>query len=107
MFLIWFRRIVTRPAYQIAESEALLKQEKIRMGVYKVICYAVKHHGHGFAAQISLMQGQPSFHVLSSVTDTIAAGLMYFEHLAEPVAEILGLLEKEFDSTQLSDEILR
>lgn len=85
-----FIGVVTRPAYQIAESEIFMKVEKIRLGVYKVICVAVKSHGHGFAFQISLLQC-----------------LQYFEHLSEPMAEILDVLDKEFDVSGVGDEVLR
>ena len=67
-----------------------MKSNDIRLGVYKVICLAVKHHGHGFGAQISIMQS-----------------LQYFEHLSEPMAEALTVLAKEFDHSQLAEEILR
>lgn len=33
--------------------------------------------------------------------------LQYFEHLAEPIAEILTLLKDQFDHTQLAEGILR
>ncbi|KAG8845943.1 hypothetical protein FRB91_001313, partial [Serendipita sp. 411] len=85
-----FIGVITRPAYQIAESEAFMKVEKVKTGVYKVICVAVKGHGHGFAFQISLLQS-----------------LQYFEHLSEPMAEILDILDKEFDVSGVGDEILR
>lgn len=67
-----------------------MKNNDIKLGVYKVICLAVKNHGHGFGAQISIMQC-----------------LQYFEHLAEPMAEALTVLVKEFDHPQLAEEILR
>ena len=67
-----------------------MKQQQIRLGVYKVICLAVKHHGHALAAQIAMMQS-----------------LQYYEHLSEPMAECLTVLAKEFDHAQLGDEILR
>ena len=67
-----------------------MKSNDIRLGVYKVICLAVKHHGHGFGAQISIMQS-----------------LQYYEHLSEPMAEALTVLAKEFDHPQLAEEILR
>ncbi|KAG8832801.1 Condensin complex subunit [Serendipita sp. 399] len=85
-----FIGVITRPAYQIAESEAFMKIEKIKAGVYKSICVAVKGHGHGFAFQISLLQS-----------------LQYFEHLSEPMAEILDVLDKEFDVSGVGDEVLR
>lgn len=67
-----------------------MKSNEIRMGVYKVICLAVKHHGHALGAQISIMQS-----------------LQYYEHLSEPLADCLSILSKEFDHNQLGDEILR
>jgi condensin complex subunit 1 len=33
--------------------------------------------------------------------------LQYYEHLAEPMAELLTVLAKEFDYSQLGDEVLR
>jgi condensin complex subunit 1 len=81
---------VTRPAYHITESEQYMKSQPIKLGVYKVICLAVKHHGHTLAAQTSIMQS-----------------LQYYEHLSEPMAECLTVLAKEFDHAQLGDEILR
>jgi len=67
-----------------------MKSEPIRMGVYKALCLAVKHHGHVLAAQTRIIQA-----------------LQYCEHLAEPMAELLNVLAKEFDHVQLTDEILR
>jgi condensin complex subunit 1 len=67
-----------------------MKSQPIRLGVYKVVCLAVKHHGHGPAAQTAIMQ---SLHLN--------------EHLPEPMAECLNVLLKEFDHAQLGDEILR
>ena len=57
-----------------------MKSQPIKLGVYKIICLAVKHHGHALAAQISIMQS-----------------LQYYEHLSEPMAECLAVLAKEFD----------
>lgn len=67
-----------------------MKDNTIKMSVYKVICIAVKHHGHAVAAQISIMQS-----------------LQYYEHLSEPMAELLSYLAKDFDHAQLGDEVLR
>lgn len=85
-----FTSCLTRPAYQVSESETHMKSNETRLGVYKVICLAVKHHGHSFGAQISIMQS-----------------LQYYEHLSEPMAEALTVLAKEFDHNQLAEEILR
>ncbi len=67
-----------------------MKVSAIRLSVYKVICLAVKQHGHTLAAQITIMQS-----------------LQYYEHLSEPMAECLAILAKEFDHVQLCDEVLR
>lgn len=79
-----------KPAYQLAENESYLKSNEIKLGIYKVICLAVKFHQHAFGAQTSIIQN-----------------LTYFEHLSEPMAELLAILEKEFDFGQLGEEILR
>lgn len=67
-----------------------MKNQEVRLGVYKVICLAVKHHGHALAAQISIMQS-----------------LQFYEHLSEPMAECLAVLAHEFNHAQLGEEILR
>ncbi|KAA1474981.1 hypothetical protein DENSPDRAFT_908815 [Dentipellis sp. KUC8613] len=85
-----FIKCITRPAYHITENEQYMKSQPIKLSAYKVICLAVKHHGHAMAAQISIMQS-----------------LQYYEHLSEPMAECLTVLAKEFDHAQLGDEVLR
>ncbi|KAJ7844392.1 non-SMC mitotic condensation complex subunit 1-domain-containing protein [Mycena olivaceomarginata] len=85
-----FINCLTKPAYHITESEVYMKQQDIKYSVYKVICLAVKHNGHTLTAQISIIQS-----------------LQFSEHLAEPMAECLTILAKEFDYSQLGDEILR
>ncbi|EMD38787.1 hypothetical protein CERSUDRAFT_133306 [Gelatoporia subvermispora B] len=85
-----FINCITGPVYHITESEQYMKSQHIRLGVYKAICLAVKHHGHGLAAQINIVQS-----------------LQYYEHLSEPMAECITVLAKEFDYSQLGDEVLR
>ncbi|KAH6614675.1 condensin-like protein [Chaetomium sp. MPI-SDFR-AT-0129] len=85
-----FISLLTRPVYMILESEQRVKSTSIRMHAFKVLCIAVKHHGHGYAAQISIVQN-----------------LTYFEHLSEPMAEFLHILAEQYDYPQLTDEILR
>ncbi|KIO11298.1 hypothetical protein M404DRAFT_127590 [Pisolithus tinctorius Marx 270] len=85
-----FITCLTRPAYHIAENEQYMKVNNVKVNVYKVICVAVKHHGHALAAQINIMQA-----------------LQYHEHLSEPMAECLSHLAKHFDHAQLGEEILR
>ncbi|KZT37014.1 hypothetical protein SISSUDRAFT_988305 [Sistotremastrum suecicum HHB10207 ss-3] len=85
-----FINCLTRPAYVVSESEQHMKVQNIKLSMYKVVCLAVKHHAHSLLAQISIMQS-----------------LQYYEHLSEPMAEMLTILAKEFDHSQLAEEILR
>ena len=43
-----FIGLLTRPVYMILESEQRTKNTAIRMHGFKVLCIAVKHHGHGY-----------------------------------------------------------
>jgi condensin complex subunit 1 len=43
-----FIGLLTRPVYMILESEQRVKNTAIRMHAFKVLCIAVKHHGHGY-----------------------------------------------------------
>ncbi|KAI0150817.1 armadillo-type protein [Xylariaceae sp. FL1272] len=85
-----FVGLLTRPVYMVLESEQRVKNTAIRMHSFKVLCIAVKHHGHGYAAQINIVQN-----------------LTYFEHLSEPMAEFLHILAEQYDYPQLAEEILR
>jgi condensin complex subunit 1 len=85
-----FINLFTRSIYLILESESRVKVTSIRMFCFKVLCVAVKHHGHAFGAQTSIVQN-----------------LTYFEHLSEPMAEFLHILSEQYDYPQLSGEIMR
>ncbi|KAK2877834.1 hypothetical protein FQN49_001152 [Arthroderma sp. PD_2] len=85
-----FVNLFTRSIYLILESEQRVKSMTIRMHAFKVLCIAVKHHGHAFGAQTSIVQS-----------------LTYFEHLSDPMAEFLHILAEQYDYPQLADEILR
>ncbi|KAI9723781.1 MAG: hypothetical protein M1812_001081 [Candelaria pacifica] len=85
-----FINLFTRPVYLIFESEQRVKNTAIRMHAFKVLCIAIKHHNHAFGAQTSIIQN-----------------LSYFEHLSEPMAELLHILAEQYDYPQLADEILR
>ncbi|TLD18357.1 condensin complex component cnd1 [Venturia nashicola] len=85
-----FISLFTRPAYLILESEARVKNQAIRMHAFRLLCIAVKHHGHAFAAQTAIVQN-----------------LSYFEHLSEPMAEFLQILSEQYDYPQLADDVLR
>ena len=43
-----FINLFTRSVYLILESEQQMKSMTIRMHAFKVLCIAVKHHGHAF-----------------------------------------------------------
>jgi condensin complex subunit 1 len=43
-----FISLFTRPVHTILESEQRVKNTSIRMHAFKVLCIAVKHHGHGY-----------------------------------------------------------
>ncbi|KAI9738238.1 MAG: Condensin complex subunit [Cirrosporium novae-zelandiae] len=85
-----FVSLFTRSVYLVLENEQRVKNVNIRMHVFKVLCIAVKHHGHAYGAQTSIVQN-----------------LTYFEHLSEPMAEFLQILSEQYDYPQLTDEILR
>ncbi|PWZ02320.1 hypothetical protein BCV70DRAFT_198602 [Testicularia cyperi] len=81
---------ILRPALLLQENESYLKSQPIKLGIFKVICQAVKGHGQAFSAQTSIMQS-----------------LQYYEHLAEPMAELLAVMRLEFDYERLGEEVLR
>ncbi|TKA78896.1 hypothetical protein B0A49_01661 [Cryomyces minteri] len=85
-----FVSLFTKPVYLVLESETRIKSTAIRMHAFKVLCIAVKHHGHAFGAQTSIIQN-----------------LSYFEHLSEPMAEFLHILAEQYDYAQLTEEVLR
>lgn len=43
-----FINLFTRSVYLVLESEQRVKSMTIRMHAFKVLCIAVKHHGHAF-----------------------------------------------------------
>lgn len=48
-----FIGLLTRPVYVILENEQRIKSTALRMHVFKVLCIAVKHHGHGFGRTLN------------------------------------------------------
>lgn len=85
-----FINLFTHSVYLILESEARTKITSIRMFCFKVLCIAIKHHGHAVGAQTSIVQN-----------------LTYYEHLSEPMAEFLHILSEQYDYSQLSAEVMR
>lgn len=43
-----FIGLFTRPVYLVLENEQRIKSTALRMHAFKVLCIAVKHHGHAF-----------------------------------------------------------
>lgn len=52
-----FIGLITRPVYLILESEQRIKNTTIRMHAFKVLCIAVKHHGHGYGRYLQPRRG--------------------------------------------------
>lgn len=48
-----FIGLFTRAVYLVLESEARVKNTAIRMHSFKVLCVAVKHHGHAYGKRIT------------------------------------------------------
>ncbi|EMC95637.1 hypothetical protein BAUCODRAFT_71473 [Baudoinia panamericana UAMH 10762] len=85
-----FISLFTRPVYLLLEREQTVKSTALRMHAFKVLCVAIKHHGHAHSAQTSVIQN-----------------LTYFEHLAEPMAEFLNILAEQYDYPQLAEEVMK
>jgi condensin complex subunit 1 len=51
-----FVNLFTRSAYLVLENEQRVKSKDMRMHAFKVLCLAVKHHGHAFG-NLSGLQG--------------------------------------------------
>lgn len=47
-----FVSLFTRPVYLVMENEQRIKSMAIRMHSFKVLCIAVKHHGHAFGRTV-------------------------------------------------------
>jgi len=55
-----FIGLLTRPVYMILESEQRVKNTSIRMHTFKMLCIAVKHHGHGYGENRGLPSPSPA-----------------------------------------------
>lgn len=83
-------RCMLRPATLLLENEAYCKVPAIKNGLFRVMCLAVKLHGQAFNVQTSILQS-----------------LQYYEHLAEPMAELLEAMRVEFDVERIAEDVLR
>lgn len=105
-----FINLFTRSVYLMLESEQRVKSMAIRMHAFKVLCIAVKHHGHAFGKFSDAVRcgaGVLTERVILGAQTSIVQSLTYFEHLSEPMAEFLHILAEQYDYPQLSDEILK
>ncbi|RKP07607.1 chromosome condensation complex protein, partial [Thamnocephalis sphaerospora] len=84
-----FIGLLTRPAYFLMESTSNLKQASIRNAIYALIGGCIKHHNHGFGAQTTILQN-----------------LQYYEHLSQPMADLLCVVADQFDHSQIADSVL-
>lgn len=82
--------VLTKPAYIILEEKENLKNDVIANLVYNVIALCVKNFNHGFGATTSIMQC-----------------LGYFEHLAEPMADLLGVAYNKYEESKVVEDVLR
>ncbi|KAI7859019.1 armadillo-type protein [Circinella umbellata] len=87
-----FISLFTKPAFQLFEDPATSKShsKEIKYRAFRILGLCIKYYGYMFAAQTTIMQD-----------------LQYWEHSAEPMAELLKYLVEQQDYTQLADEILR
>lgn len=49
-----FVNLFTKPVYYILENEARVKNTAIKMHCFRVLCIAVKHHGHAFGTLLGV-----------------------------------------------------
>lgn len=54
-----FIGLLTRPVYMVLESEQRVKSTAIRMHAFKVLCIAVKHHGHAYGKNLHFYLESP------------------------------------------------
>lgn len=72
------------------------------MRIFKVLCLAIKHQQHG----LGIISAIRPYLKLAAQT-AIVQNLQYYEHLSEPMAELLQILTEQYDYPHLTDEILR
>ncbi|KAI9263006.1 non-SMC mitotic condensation complex subunit 1-domain-containing protein [Helicostylum pulchrum] len=85
-----FVALFTKPAYMLFENPLQVKSRPIKDRIFRILSLCIKHYEHLFVAQTTIMQY-----------------LQYWEHCAEPMAELLVFMVDKENYTQLADEILR
>lgn len=79
-----------KPIYLFMESDFLIKNNKLKLYMFKAICLAVKTQHQQAAVETSLMQL-----------------LTYFEHLPEPLAELAQILYEQYDHFQITEGMIK
>lgn len=104
-----FVSLFTRPVYLILENEQRIKVTALRMHCFKLLCMAIKHHGHahGLFGIYWICTTGAEAHSSLGAQVSIIQNLSYFEHLAEPMAELLHILAEQYDYPQLAEDVIR
>lgn len=76
--------------FSILLSPENLKTPATRAKANHIISICVKRYGHAF-----------------SVQTTVSQNLQYYEHLCDPMAELLDLMASEYDYPNLAGEVIR
>ncbi|TIB99587.1 hypothetical protein E3Q18_01468 [Wallemia mellicola] len=79
----------TKPIWLLFESEQYTKSAEIKSIFFNIIAISVISHGQSFSSQTSIIQN-----------------LEYYEHLGEPMAELLSHLDHQFNETDLTHNCL-
>lgn len=85
-----FIGLFTRPLYVLIETEQATKVQSLKFLILRVIATSVKNHGQGSSAQNAIM-----------------TNLTYFMHLTNFNAELLKMINDDFDYPQLTEDVLR
>ncbi|KAL3231391.1 hypothetical protein RNJ44_00426 [Nakaseomyces bracarensis] len=85
-----FIGLFVKPLNVLLEAEAILKLPSLKMFIQRVLALSVKNHGQIRIAQNSIM-----------------TNLTYFIHLSNFNAELLQLLDEEYNFPQLTEDLLK
>ncbi|CAI4652480.1 BBL_G0037130.mRNA.1.CDS.1 [Saccharomyces cerevisiae] len=85
-----FIGLFTRPLFVLLEIEPVTKVSSLKMFIQRILAMCVKNHGQSSSIQSSLM-----------------TNLTYFLHLSVFNAELLKLLNDEYNHPQLTEDILK
>ncbi|CAD6637571.1 XXYS1_4_G0041270.mRNA.1.CDS.1 [Saccharomyces cerevisiae] len=85
-----FIGLFTRPLFVLLEIEPVTKVSSLKMFIQRILAICVKNHGQSSSIQSSLM-----------------TNLTYFLHLSVFNAELLKLLNDEYNYPQLTEDILK